>query len=381
MNDFIIIGAGPSGLYCSYLLSPQYTVLVLEANDYIGGRMQQTQFHGVTVQLGAGVIRKSDKDILKLVKVLGLEVNNFTSSSKVAIEGYDKKWYNENLCKLKWKKNKSMNEILNEHFKTSEEKKTFVDSGMYTDYLKADSYMTIKYYPIGDMYKKASSLCAIKGGYYKLVTALAKSQKGKIILKSKVSTVIKENNGTVCVVTSDNKKFYAKHVICCIDLNGLKHIQFIPKVKSVEYLKKVIGINNFARLYTYHSNVDLDNSIIVSSFLKNVIPISDKVVMSGYCDNNNAKKLKKYIEENRDLTNLINKSIKGFGSLSEVKDVLFQYWNVGTHYYKPGYVYKNDFFIEDNISIVGEMVAEDQGWTNGAIKSINNWYNAMFNQS
>lgn len=41
--DYVIIGGGISGLYCRYLLS-KYNVLLLEKENYIGGRAIEKNF-------------------------------------------------------------------------------------------------------------------------------------------------------------------------------------------------------------------------------------------------------------------------------------------------------------------------------------------------
>ena len=54
------------------------------------------------------------------------------------------------------------------------------------------------------------------------------------------------------------------------------------------------------------------------------------------------------------------------------------YWPIGTHYYQPlSNEYKNrkDFIDEaqhplPNILVVGEVVALNQGWTQGALESV-----------
>ena len=66
--DIIIVGGGISGLYSAYLIqkiNPRTRFLVLERykKKYIGGRIGNSTFHGVTVVNGAGVGRKN-KDYL-----------------------------------------------------------------------------------------------------------------------------------------------------------------------------------------------------------------------------------------------------------------------------------------------------------------------------
>lgn len=54
IHDYIIIGTGISGLYLGYLLQNK-NILILEKNNFIGGRIQQTKFHNKIVQLGANI--------------------------------------------------------------------------------------------------------------------------------------------------------------------------------------------------------------------------------------------------------------------------------------------------------------------------------------
>ena len=117
--------------------------------------------------------------------------------------------------------------------------------------------------------------------------------------------------------------------------------------------------------------------------------------MIAYNDNNNTLALKnnlKNTEENRDMyCELIEKSL-GIPTdslhLIAIKDF---YWPVGTHYYKPlnTAVYKDrDEFIdiaqhpEAGILVVGEVVSQNQGWTEGALDSVRavltkKWINSL----
>jgi hypothetical protein len=50
-------------------------------------------------------------------------------------------------------------------------------------------------------------------------------------------------------------------------------------------------------MYSYHDKIELNNSVIVPHIFKQMIPINNNVIMSVYCDNNNAKKSKKLLSE------------------------------------------------------------------------------------
>lgn len=50
MYDYIIIGTGIAGYYTAYQLMRRYNrikILMIDKNDYIGGRLKRAEFHGV----------------------------------------------------------------------------------------------------------------------------------------------------------------------------------------------------------------------------------------------------------------------------------------------------------------------------------------------
>ena len=76
MHEMIIIGGGISGLYFAYELKKQFpkiSIHILEKEGRIGGRMGSESFHGISLPMGAGVGRKKDKLLIKLLKELEIE--------------------------------------------------------------------------------------------------------------------------------------------------------------------------------------------------------------------------------------------------------------------------------------------------------------------
>ena len=64
--DFIIIGGGIAGLYCAMNLSNTHKVLLLEANDRLGGRIHTHQ--NPQYEIGAGRLHASHRHLLSLLK-------------------------------------------------------------------------------------------------------------------------------------------------------------------------------------------------------------------------------------------------------------------------------------------------------------------------
>jgi len=123
---------------------------------------------------------------------------------------------------------------------------------------------------------------------------------------------------------------------------------------------------------------------IVPGPLQKIIPMdpSKGVYMIAYSDNASATFLKKYLEntpKNRDVfCDLIEKSLGILDEHLELIAIKDYYWPIGTHYYTPlTNKYKNrEEFIhkaqhpEDGMLVVGEVVSNNQGWTNGALSSV-----------
>lgn len=79
--DFIIIGAGVCGLSCAHTLIhelsiPKGDVLVLEAQDYVGGRVKQDVgkvVPGMTIELGGEFMHGMDTSLVDFADEFGLE--------------------------------------------------------------------------------------------------------------------------------------------------------------------------------------------------------------------------------------------------------------------------------------------------------------------
>lgn len=73
-KNAVVIGAGIAGLTAAYQLQKEgFDVLVLEQNDYVGGRMFTINWQGFRIDGGAKFVTTSDKSLRQMVKELGLE--------------------------------------------------------------------------------------------------------------------------------------------------------------------------------------------------------------------------------------------------------------------------------------------------------------------
>jgi hypothetical protein len=103
--------------------------------------------------------------------------------------------------------------------------------------------------------------------------------------------------------------------------------------------------------------------------------------MIAYTDNEGAIALKDHIENNKTnrlfFENLLEQSLGIPSNSLDLIAIKGFYWPIGTHYYTKliGYKTRDEFIYKaqhplSGILVVGEMVSLNQGWTEGALESV-----------
>jgi len=165
-------------------------------------------------------------------------------------------------------------------------------------------------------------------------------------------------------------------------------INNIYKIKKILEPYKFIKGQPFLLLYAKVSpesieimNTYIKGFTICNTVLNKIIPVNPNngVYLISYCDNKNAISLKPFIKNKIYLANLLNKTL-GVENKIKILDLQSYYWENGTHYHKPfinSFINRETYFDKirnplKNLYIVGEMVAEKQGWVNGTLKTCMN---------
>jgi len=395
--DFIIIGAGISGLYCAYKLllkNPNLKILILEKNNKkdIGGRVGNYLFEGVSVVKGAGIGRK-EKDVLlyKLLNDLNISTNEFQSTHIYSNSLLNKCNVKNifNLLKKQYNIIKKSKYIENKTFKQFATKilgknnyHNFITCSGYSDYEKADIYDTLYNYGFDDNYKIYTGFSV---NWKLLVQKLVKQINIKHIKTNCNVQKISKNKDNyfsiLCTEKSKKSVYKTNNIIIATTIQTVKNL--LPTYKIYNNIKT----NSFLRIYAKFSKKSITTMkkyvskyTIVNTKLQKIIPINpDKgIYMIGYCDNKNADYLIKKINNLKYFEKLIKKSLNIDNSTNiKIKKIKEFYWKNGTHYYLPlNNKYKNriDFinkaqFPCNNIYVVGEMISLNQGWTNSALLS------------
>ena len=85
----VVVGAGIAGLTAAYQIRKAgHDVLVLDRNDYVGGRMANVEWEGFLVDLGAKFVTTTDKTLLEIVHEVGLAEQMLKSDEGLTITIY-----------------------------------------------------------------------------------------------------------------------------------------------------------------------------------------------------------------------------------------------------------------------------------------------------
>jgi hypothetical protein len=404
--DIIIIGAGIAGLYSAYnikQMSPNSSFMVLEKykKQWIGGRMSNEEFYGTTVVTGAGIGRK-EKDHLLVgllkqmhIKYSDFDINmNYIVDNKVSIDKIIKDLRRE------YKRLGSPITTFKSFAKSylgAKEYNDFITNVGYTDYENEDVYQTLYKYGMDDNSTGWTGLdIPWKQLIQKLVHTIGSNHvrssnnvvsitpiiHGKI--NGKINDKINDGFGFE-LVTEKGTTYYCGKVIIATTITSIQKL--LPQYKIYNHIKS----QPFLRLYAKFPKASAEimrhlvpNYTIVSGPLQKIIPISVNkgVYMIAYSDNNNALVLKDHLEntaKNREFfCDLLTKTLKLPDNTLQITALLNFYWPVGTHYYTPLDHTLRSKFIDKaqhpmpNMLVVGEVVAPNQGWTEGALDSVKN---------
>ena len=413
--DIIIIGSGIAGLYSAYnirKLAPNTSLLVLEKykKQWIGGRLNNQEFYGTTVVTGAGIGRK-DKDHLLQELLNNLHIKytdfnldvNYANNEPVnvnAVFSLLKREYNKMTKELK--ENGSGGQI-NKTFKQFAKPllgaklyDNFLETTGYSDYEDEDVAQTLYKYGMDD---NSVGLTGLHIPWHQLIQTLVHKVGTQFVKSSSNVTNIRSlTSGTGLVPcnyeleTEQGLKYYCNKIILATTITGIHKLLVQILDKSQFSLYNYIKGQPFLRLYAKFPKASAEimrkyvpTYTVVSGPLQKIIPMSsDKgVYMIAYSDNANAEGLKdnlKNTEKNRAFfSKLLEEALNIETNSLQITALLDFYWPIGTHYYSPlpkNMTMSRSEFIDKaqhplpNVLVVGEVVAENQGWTEGALDSV-----------
>lgn len=387
-NDVIIVGGGIAGLYAAMQIVTRDAtakILILESCPRLGGRSGNDTFRGMTVVTGAGVGR-FEKDVLLRALLKQVDVSfvlmqkvkhNYASTvDKVDLMGIIKK-----LRKIPTRVRSIFKTFAKKHLGTKQYE-AFVETTGYTDFEKEDAHDVLYNYGMEDNTDGWTPMRIIWVDLIKSMKEwLLKHKHVRIKTNAHVNHLRiheKPAEMTVCTTAQDYK---ARTVIVATTIDSVRSL--LPDKKIY---KKIQG-QPFMRLYAEVAKcsreamrIAVAGLTIVPQPLQEIIPFDhDKgIYMIGYADNESAIILEKYKDEKEALTELVQEALGLPKDSVKILNVQSHFWKIGTHYYDTlpaKYDDRNEFLHEaqrpyPNIFVVGEVVAINQGWVEGALQSV-----------
>ena len=168
-------------------------------------------------------------------------------------------------------------------------------------------------------------------------------------------------------------------------------LKLVPGASLKNSIYQQVRGQPFLRLYAKFSKSSIPvikhyvpTNTVVPGPLHRIIPYGENqgIYMIAYTDNEGATVLKDKLEntpENRDFfCRLLEISLGIPENTLKITSLLDFYWPIGTHYYTPlkgNFKNRTEFIREaqhpaPGMLIVGEMISENQGWTQGALESV-----------
>lgn len=288
IKTIVVIGAGISGLSAAKKLKTKgYNVTILEAKDYIGGRIKAHDFNGIKLEMGASWVHGPiGNPVGKIVKKQGgrLVLSNYRPEIN-----YNKKGKNFNFKKVilnkfydylkAIKKDKADQSILNAW--NTFVKESLKNSKKYTPSLISNLLHVITYDFQADVGGDLSEISAqqwdedgelqggdhlVLRGYERVTEFLANGL--NIILNTPIKK-IEDNRRSVKVTTVAGVEYIADYVIVSVPLGVLKNksITFSPAFPEKKQIAvDTIEMSNFLKTWLIFENDFWTNDESISFF-------------------------------------------------------------------------------------------------------------------
>lgn len=400
--DIAIIGSGISGLNTAYQLlkyNPYLSILILEKNDYLGGRIkthrEKIKNHTYQFEEGAGRFNQHHKLLLNLLNEFKL--NKFIVNIGSHISFYPSTPYDEKFIKStpfiyinivinaskEIKKDELQKYTFIEYAKKilkDDEIKFILDSfGYYEQLVKMNAYNAIKLFKDG--MNPNLQFYSLACGLDKIIDKLHKKIKNNctILLNSDVLQV--NYDTSLFNIILEKNTYQSKICILAIPKPNLLKFNILNNYKP---LIKSIGTKSLCRIYSIFKKSDIWFKDIEKSTTNNnsryIIPIDKKngLIMISYSDSKFAKYWLKLKNNNEKMfiEELKNNIYKTFNK--KIEDPIYTkmcYWDIGTGFWlknKDSTVLSKKIMNPNRaipLYICGENYSETQGWMEGALES------------
>lgn len=388
--DAIVVGAGPAGLVAALRLAQRLPgvprILVLEAGgpDAIGGRVRMAQFSGIRVFRGAGIGRqRKDRHLYALCRELGLDTRSGIASIRYAPSLAE----DPAIQLVRWNRLLGSKSIargisfraFGRAILGQVQYDAFVRHAGFSDYEAADAYDVLDSYGMDDNMGRHWTFTV---PWNHMIAALIHRLQGhgvEIRTGARVDRVhIAEPESRVDCPGSP--PLYSARLVLAVPAASLQKV--LPP--SLARMYKGIHGQPFLRAYVRLSGriPGATKTIYVANDLQKIVPFrpQDGIYMVAYADNARARRLMETghlgdTHESRAFWHARIADALGIprSRVPSVEAVAAFYWDAGTHYFAPHarpIAFQKLWNPAPGLYVVGEAVARHQGWTEGALESV-----------
>jgi protoporphyrinogen oxidase len=357
--DYIIVGAGLSGLYSAYKLlkeNPDLKILILERNRDVGGRIDTQD----GLEAGAGRFHEHQPLIMGLIRELGL------ARHMVPIGTYEHFITNKQLHTME-PINKIIDYVIARSRKT--DKKTLKNI-IFLDYVKQvlsvdDAAFLLDFYGYSSELTNMNAYDTInlmknhlnhetqfyklQGGLSQVIRELTKRIDAKIMVHRRVTDIHFNDETEQFEITCDEikRKYHTKKCICAVTKETLLKLSIFKPIYKVLSLMETLPL---CRIYAKFPNTPQTPlwfkgmpHVTTNNNLRIMIPIDEPsgTIMMSYTDNKYARFWKRMLDKdgidalNREHQRLIKKTT-GL-DVPMPQDTKVYYWEHGVVYFKPGF--------------------------------------------
>jgi len=403
--DFIILGGGISGLYTAYKLHkkhPRKTILILEKEGYLGGRVYTFHNKYMTVDAGAGRFSKNHTLLMQLLRELKLtsKIWPITSSAVYAPSDGSGSMYNSIMdapmltrsgfstdigmvaldISLGRENNPSTGLLVKvilasrleskedlirvnfvdyaKRFLNPAELKLVIDSfGYYSELVLMNAYDAIQ---LMDHLGPQNQFYVLGGGLSQMIERLVHKLDSKYISIYKQKTVegieVTDQDDFLVNVLENKRPYVGKVCICALPKQVLEKIPFF---RPFYPLIKQIVCAPLCRIYSKFPTVEGKSwfsglpKFTTNNNLRMVIPVKEEegIIMVSYTDNKFANYWKKIYEKEgvrgvNDRIAFYMKESTGINIPGAIDTQVF-YWGCGVGYWGVG---------ADSAAISGAMI-------------------------
>lgn len=396
--DYIIIGAGIGGITYAYK-NKSDNFIILEKNDYIGGRVKNIKWNGTMISLGGGVFLPSHIQTIDLCRTFGLKTQEYTSvyhltdlegsspnnplyyaDFEIIYKALRKKYFNyENEIK---KQNLTFREFLQLYFPYSVSK-TILSNSLYSTNFNSDPGLFLENEFLYDclriqddkmMFIKENS--DTKTGYDFLIDKILNEIKeSNIKLNTGVKEISYKDNIYQCV--TDNEILLTKKIILATDIkSGIKFNLSDGLLSSLNHIYNSIGYEPYIRIYSWHKlGHGLSATCKTQGLIGKTIVMNKNVLMLVYNESTHAQELNNLLgklDKEKQIESLYKLFVNHDINITKPDDIYIKYWEVGMHFSKPNFNIGDqlDELKKLNFEVVGEIVSDSHGWVNSALSTI-----------